>query len=92
MTRRLRRLRPPLPPLDIPEAGKPLAEMTGAERSAYLGKLRRALRDHEVRSGTRRPTTLREMEISREGEAEREAWRAGMIAEIARRQQAQGNP
>jgi hypothetical protein len=44
-----RRLRPPPPPLELPEPGKPLAEMAGAERAAYLRQLRRALRDDQVR-------------------------------------------
>lgn len=82
-----RRLRPPPPPLDFPEPDKPLAEMTSAERDAYARKLRRALRDNEVRSGTRRPNTMREMEIWREGEADREKWRVEMIAEAERQEE-----
>jgi hypothetical protein len=82
-----RRLRPPPPPLELPEPGKPLAEMTVAEREAYLRQLRRALRDDQVRRGIQPPRTMREMEIWREGEAEREKWRAEKIAEIERRQQ-----
>ena len=84
---RLRRLRPPPPPLELPEPGKPLAAMSPEERAAYVRKLRRALRDNEVRSGTRRPGTLREMEIWREGEADRERWRVEMIAEAERQQE-----
>jgi hypothetical protein len=55
--------------------------MTAAERQAHFRKLRRALRDHEVRRGVRRPNTMRETEIWREGEAEREKWPADRIAE-----------
>jgi hypothetical protein len=80
-----RRLRPPRPPLQLPEPGKPPAEMTGAERAAYLRQLRRALRDDQVRRGTQTPRTMREMEIWREGDAEREKWRAEKIAEAERR-------
>ena len=84
---RLRRLRPPPPPLELPEPGKPLVEMSSTERAAYTRKLRRALRDHEVRRGVRRPGTMREMEIWREGEADREKWRVEMIAEAERQQE-----
>lgn len=82
-----RRLRPPPPPLELPEPEKPLNEMTSAERATYLRKLRWALRDHEVQRGVRRPNTMRETEIWREGEAEREKWRAERIAEAERRQE-----
>lgn len=58
--------------MDLPEPEKPFREMTDAERSAYLGQLRHALRDDEVRSGSRRPQTMREFEIAREGRLERE--------------------
>ena len=58
--------------LDLPEPEKPFREMTGAERGAYFGQLRRALRDDEVRSGSRRPQTMREFGIAREGQLERE--------------------
>jgi hypothetical protein len=61
--------------------------MTAAERATYLRKLRRALRDDQVRRGVRVPGTMREMEIWREGEAERERWRAEKIAEAERRQE-----
>lgn len=59
--------------------------MTPAERVAYFRKVRRALRDNEVRSGTRRPNTMREMEIWREGEADREKWLAEQVAEAEER-------
>jgi hypothetical protein len=57
---------------DFPEPEKPPSQMTDIERGAYLRQLRRALRDHEVRSGSRRPQTMREFEIAREGRLERE--------------------
>jgi hypothetical protein len=82
-----RRLRPPRPPLQLPEPGKPLADMTSAERATYLRQLRRALRDDQVRRGVQQPGTMREMEIWREGEADREKWRAEKIAEAERRQE-----
>lgn len=81
-----RRLRPPPPPLELPEPPGSLTEMTPAERDAYLRKLRRALRDDQVRRGVRNPRTMREMEIRREGDAAREKWRAEKIAEAERRQ------
>ena len=65
MTRR----RPAFP--DLPEPEKPVREMTSAKRGAYVRDLRRALRDDEVRSGSRRPQTMREFEIAREGRLER---------------------
>jgi len=80
-----RRLRPPRPPLQLPEPGKPPSEMTSAERAAYLRQLRRALRDDQVRRGTRPPSTMREMEIWREGEAQREQWREERIAQAEQR-------
>lgn len=61
--------------------------MTPAERSVYLRHLHRAFRDQEVRSGTRKPGAMCEMVIWREGEAEREAWLAGKIAEAEHRQE-----
>lgn len=83
-----RRLRPPPRPLEFPEPGKPLAEMTASEKAAYLRQLRRVLRDDEVRRGIRTPRTMREIEIWREGEAEREKWLAEKIAKAGRRQAA----
>jgi hypothetical protein len=59
------------PPIEEPE--KPLGEMTPTERAAYLAQVRRALRDDEVRRGARPPRSMREIEIWREGRAEREA-------------------
>jgi hypothetical protein len=61
--------------------------MTAAERETHFRKLRRALRDDQVRRGSRAPRTMREMEIWREGDAERERWRAEQIAEAERRQE-----
>ena len=58
--------------IDIPEPQTPVREMTPAERGAYVGQLRRAVRDYDVRRGARRPQTMREMEIVLAGFAERE--------------------
>jgi hypothetical protein len=41
--------------------------MTPAERDAYTARLRRALRDDEIRRGSRPPKAMREMLIWREG-------------------------
>ena len=43
-----------LPPLPLPEPDKPIAEMTGTERAAYVRKVQRVIRDDEVYRGTRR--------------------------------------
>lgn len=64
--------------------------MTPAERDTYFRQMRRALRYHEVRSGTRPPNTMREMEIWRQGNAEREQWLDEQIAEAERRQTERG--
>jgi hypothetical protein len=53
--------------IELPEPGKPVAEMTAAERAAYVTALRRALRDDEVRHGKRKPRTMRETEIFLQG-------------------------
>jgi hypothetical protein len=50
----------------FPAPPKPLAEMTPDERAAYAASLRRVLRDDEVRRGSRRPKSMREVEIWRE--------------------------
>lgn len=49
--------------IELPEPGKPVAEMTADERAAYVTALRQALRDDEVRRGKRKPRTMRETEI-----------------------------
>jgi hypothetical protein len=76
------RRRPPA----LPEPEKPFREMTDAERGAYLGQLRRALRDDEVRSGSRRPQAMREFGIAREGQLEREERMTRRAERAARRQ------
>jgi hypothetical protein len=74
------------PPIEEPD--KPLAEMTPAERSAYLAKVRRVLRDDEVRRGARPPPrTMREHEIWREAQAERDERLAQQIARAKRKQE-----
>jgi hypothetical protein len=47
----------------FPEPSKPVTEMTPDERAAYTAQLRRALRDDEIRRGTRPPRSMREVEI-----------------------------
>jgi hypothetical protein len=76
------RRRPP----PMPDPGKPLEEMTTAERTAYFRQLRRTLRDDEVRRGARPPRSMREFEIWREAQAERDQRVAARIARIDRRQ------
>jgi len=53
---------------------------------AYLAKLRRALRDDEVRRGARMPRTMRETEIMLEGMDERDERLARRIARAKRKQ------
>jgi single-strand DNA-binding protein len=55
-----------------------------AEQTAYLRQLRRALRDDEIRRGKRRPRSMREMEIWRDGMAERDERAAAGIARAQR--------
>lgn len=55
---------------------------------AYLAKLRRALRDDEVRRGARTPRTMRETEIMLEGMAERDERLARRIARAKRKRDA----
>jgi hypothetical protein len=75
------RRRPP----ELPEPPKPLAQMTPAELDAYRRQFLRAVRDDEIRRGVRRPRTMREVDIMREGMAEREARLARRIARAERR-------
>jgi hypothetical protein len=72
-------------PPPLPEPDKPLAEMTPAERDAYTRAVMRVIRDDEVRRGARRPRTMREIELAREGRAEREERLARRIARAERR-------
>lgn len=65
-----------LPPLPMPETDKPVREMTDAERAAYVSRVQRAIRDDEVYRGARRPRTMREVDLWRQGQAAREALRA----------------
>jgi len=62
-------------PLPLPEPDKPLREMTDAEPAAYVRKVQRAIRDDEVYRGARRPRTMREVDLWRQGQAAREALR-----------------
>jgi hypothetical protein len=78
------RRRPP----PLPDPGKPLAEMTAAERAASLRSMLRAIRDDEIRRGSRRPRSMREVEIWRQGEAERAERLAARIARARRRRAA----
>lgn len=54
-------------PLPLPEPDKPLREMTDAEPAAYVRKVQRAIRDDEVYRGARRPRTMREVDLWRQG-------------------------
>jgi hypothetical protein len=76
-----------LRPLPIDKPDKPPAEMTPSELAAYMAKVRRTLRDDEVRRGARRPRTMREVEIWRQAQAEREERRAKRIARVKRKQE-----
>lgn len=76
-----------LPPLPLPEPDKPVAEMTGTERAAYVRKVQRAIRDDEVYRGARRPNTMREVELWRQGQAARAALRAANAERRQRRAQ-----
>jgi hypothetical protein len=82
------RRRPP----EIPEPSKPLTEMTPAELAAYRRLFLRAIRDDEVRRGARPPRTMREVDIWREGQAEREARLARRIARAERRRDRAPDP
>jgi len=77
---------------EIPEPSKPLTEMTRDELDAYRRQFLRAIRDDEVRRGVRRPRTMREVEIMREGMAEREARLARRIARAERRRSRDPDP
>jgi hypothetical protein len=77
------------PPIEQPE--KPLSEMTPDERSAYTARLRRTLRDEEIRLGTRRPRSIREFEIWHEVLAEKDVKTAARVARAERRQQRTGS-
>jgi hypothetical protein len=76
-----------LPPLPIDKPEKPLADMTPDELAAYMAKVRRVLRDDEVRRGARPPRTVREVEIWRQAQVEREERRAKRIARVKRKQE-----
>lgn len=71
-------------PQPIEEPDKSMDEMTSKERAAYLTRLRRAVRDDQVRRGARRPKTMREAEIWHEALAERDERRARRIARAER--------
>ena len=77
------RRRPP----EIPEPPEPLTEMTPAELATWRRQFFRTIRDDEIRRGVRRPRTMREVEIMRQGNAEREERLAQRIARAKRRQQ-----
>jgi hypothetical protein len=61
--------------------------MTPAELDTWRRQFFRAIRDDEVRRGLRRPGTMREVEIMRQGNAEREERLAQRIARAKRRQE-----
>jgi hypothetical protein len=62
------RRRPP----PLPELGKPWDQMTDEEKRADMRRALRVIRDDEVRRGARRPQTMREFDIAREGRVERD--------------------
>lgn len=72
---------------EFPEPPKPVTEMTAAERAEYTSRLRRTLRDDEVRRGARPPRSLREFEIWREALVAKDERAAARIARAERRQQ-----
>lgn len=85
--------RPGLP--EFPEPSKPIMEMTPEERLAYTKSLRRALRDDEVRRGTRPPKIMREMESwhqARVAEDEQMAARLAWAERRRRPEAEQGGP
>lgn len=73
---------------DFPEPDKPAAEMTPAEQSAYARAILRSIRDDQVRRGSKRPQTMREVELAHQGFVEREARRDRRAARRARKQAA----
>lgn len=75
------RRRPP----ETEDPPKPLSEMTRDELDAWRRRFFRTMRDDEIRRGTRRPRTIREVEIWREAQAERAARLARRIARAERR-------
>jgi hypothetical protein len=76
-----------LRPLAIDKPDKPITDMTPEQLAGYMAKVRRALRDDEVRRGARRPRTMREVELWREAQAAREERRAKRIARVKRKQE-----
>ena len=78
------------PPIEEPD--KSAGEMTSAERAEYVRKLRRAVRDDEVRRGARAPRTMRETEIWHQAQAERDERQARRIARAERRQERRAAP
>jgi hypothetical protein len=79
------RRRPP----PLPEPDKPVAEMTPTEHDDYVAKVRRAIRDDEVRRGARRPRTMREMEIRHQAIVEQDERLIRRAARAERRSQRQ---
>jgi hypothetical protein len=77
------RRRPP----ELPEPEKPVGEMTSEERDEHVRELRRALRDEQVRRGTRPPKTMRETQIWHEALVAKEEQAAKRIARAERKQQ-----
>jgi len=67
-----------------PQPEKPVAEMTPDELAAFRTKLRREIRDRAVVAGTKRPRTMREMDLWRQAQAERDQRQARRIARAER--------
>jgi hypothetical protein len=66
------------PPIEEPD--KPVGEMPPTELAAYAARLRRTLRDDEVRRGARRPRSAREFEIWTQARAAQDERQAARIA------------
>jgi hypothetical protein len=71
----------------LPEPEKPVGEMTPEELAEHLREVRRALRDDQVRRGTKPPRTMRKTQIWHEELIAKEERAAARIARVERRQQ-----
>jgi hypothetical protein len=79
-------------PPEIEDPPKPLSEMTRGELDSWRRQFFRTMRDDEISRGTRRPRSMREVEIWREAQAEREARLARRIARAERRRARASRP
>ena len=58
-------------PDGFPEPAKPVAEMTPEEKQQFARDIRRWSRDGQIRSGKKKPRTMRETELFLEGAEQR---------------------